>query len=778
LTTNEENPNEWVDVEALKNELNELDKNRDIWVPEPGYQSEKKEDKDDGIVEIEVDASGNNEAQFDWEDDGEGLVVKGEGQSDEEFNKEVQEIANNELDADEAYIRMYQEMLKEGRRDGDDPLKKDVALNSILNMLLEQSETGTKTFENFIKDRQIKSFEDVFFEILAQGNSIIRDTSNPEEENEVRMLMNILQRYKEFRGEGHRSLKEMDSKTRHFREQFSCGIDSHKTCRKLEEESQTDTDADGAEKTEDENKPEETEETLFEEEKVIIDETKDLQKGIKWLLTYIPTDVDNESLREIGTGLIDSSIEKIQKYEKEFEEKGNKKSEEEMEHIKTILNTGKNLKEPELFNYIQQIKKNLNNKIDFLLTEEERDKEATALARMEDTLKKFDETLKTHEGSIEKGAEEVLVLDKEVEEKLESIKNQLKSQKKSDKGDWKVFRKNIKELINYELSNVKRNEATKKINNISKSVQNILDNLGSEIQKGTLQNTVKETSGNLIEDLQNLKNDSKMSGLIIDADQYKKIVKEMFNPVKELLDDSGRARIEINKSKFDKALKSVENFVHKVPNKIPHANPEKELKRFKWIQKDLPANSNLKPEDEDKKKVKYENGLRYELVEIKKVTPDYLDSAEGLVMELENGGQDTFKEFRKFINSVAFKNKMTKILDRLQNAYFVANEESGSILQDTNVITRLKQGYYLHKPVARMLRSLILARNFFDEKDVIAKKIKARKLGIKATVGPSMNQRDADMMLYLQTRLAHSIKHEFKAKTLERAYQSLVNEKH
>lgn len=765
LATDEENPNEWIDVEELKAELESLDKNRDIWVPEPGYQKEKE--KDDGVIEIEVDSSGKNEAQFDWEDDTDGLVVKGEGQSDEEFNKEVQAIANSELDADEAYIKMYQEMLKEGRRDGDDPLKKDVALNSILNMLLEQSESGTKSFENFVKSRQIKSFEDVFFEILAQGNSIIRDTSNPKEQGEVRMLMNILQKYKQFRGKSSRSLLGLSRGERTFGSQFKCGVDSHQKCRVLEEEGEEDVDADETVEPESED---------LGSAPVIIDETKDLQKGIKWLLSYIPTDVDNESLRDIGTELIDSTIQKVKDFDKEFQQTGFEKSQNEMDMVKKTLDSGKKLKESELFDYIQSLKKDLNDRIDALLTKEERDHEASALARMEDSLKKFDQTLQTHEGPVKEGAEELVVLDKEVEEKLESLKNQLESEKKSDVADWKVFRKNLKELVNYELSNVKRNEATKKINNISKSVQNILDYLGSEIEKGTLQATVKESSQNLIEDLENLKNDSKQSGLIIDADQYKKIVKEMFNPVTELLDDSGRARVEIKRDKFEKGLHSVEDFVNKIPNEIPHTNPGKELKRFTWVRKDLPADSE-KAQNEDKTKVKYVNGVRYELTEIKKVTPDYLDAAEGLVMDAEAGSQGVFKEFRKFINSVAFKNKMTNILDKLQNAYNVANEETGSILQDTNVITRLKQGYYLHKPVARLLRTLVLARNFFEEKDLFVKRKSARKLGLQETFKPSLAQKDADMMLYLQTRLAHSIKHDFQKNILEKSYNSLMGQK-
>jgi hypothetical protein len=757
LTTDEQDPNEWVNVEKLLEELNEIDQNRDIWVPEPGYQ--KEEPKSD-VIEMEVDSSSKGEAQFDWEEGDDSLVVKGASQSDEDFNKEVRDIANDELDADEAYIRMYQEMLKEGRRDGDDPLKKDVALNSILNLLLEQSETGTKKFEEFINDRQINSFEDVFFEILAQGNTIIRDTDNVNEENEVRMLMNILQRYKKIRQSNHRSLRELGKNEKTFAKQFSCGVDSNAKCRGLTEE----TEEVQSEKAE-----------IVQKEPIIIDETKDLQKGIKWLLSYIPTDVDDDSLREIGTNLIDSSIEKIQKFEENFQEEGFDKMQKKFKSVKDKLGEGAALNDTELHNHIQNLKTVLNDKIDVLLTKENRDKEASALARIEDSLKKFDQKIKIHQGGMKEGGNNMIELDHEVEDKLQGIKDQLESTKKSDIRDWKAFRKNIKELVNYELSNVKENEATKKINNISTSVKNILDSLGGEIENGTLKYTSKESSQNLIDDLKSLKYGYNQSGLIINADQYKSIVKEFFNPVKELLDDSGKATITIDADKFQNTMDQIKKISDKIPNKIPHTHAGKEMKQFKWVRKDLPEGSDVKPEDEDKSKVKYEDGLRYELVPIKKIKPDYLESAEGIILDSENSGQGALDSVKEFLNSVSFKNKMSKIMDRLQKAYFFANEQTGEVLQDTNVITRLKQGYYLHKPVARLLRSLILARHFFDEKDLINKNKKARKLGIKSTFESSLEEKDSDMMLYLQTRLAHSLKNDFKTRTLESSYNSLMN---
>ena len=745
-------------MEDLINQLNEIDQNRDIWVPEPGYQKEKSE-KD--VIEMEVDSSTKGEAQFDWEEGDDSLVVKGASQSDEEFNKEIKDIANEELDADEAYIRMYQEMLKEGRRDGDDPLKKDVALNSILNLLLEQSETGTKKFEEFINDRQISSFEDVFFEILAQGNTIIRDTNNQDVENEIRNLMNILQRYKQIRKSNHRSLEEMDKNQMIFAKQFTCGVDSNSKCRRLVEEEENTSEK----------------EEIVQREPIIIDETKDLQKGIKWLLSYIPTDVDDDSLREIGTNLIDTSIDQINKFEENFQEEGFEKMQNKFKSVKDKLGEGASLNDTELHNHIQNLKKMLNDKIDFLLTKENRDKEASALARIEDSLQQFDEKIKGHQGDLKEGGNNAVELDHEIEDKLESVKNQLESTKKSDQRDWKAFRKNIKELVNYELSNVKENEATKKINNISTSVKNILDSLGGEIENGTLKYSSKESTQNLIDDLKSLKDSYKQSGLIIDADQYKSIVKEFFTPVKELLDDSGKATIAIDANKFQNSLDQIKSISEKLPNKIPHTHPGKEMKQFKWVRKDLPEGSEIKPEDEDKTKVKYENGLRYELVQLRKIKPDYLDSAEGIIIDAENSGQGVLDSVKEFLNSVSFKNKMSKIMDRLQKAYFFANEQTGEVLQDTNIITRIKQGYYLHKPVARLLRSIILARKFFDEKDLINKNKKARKLGINSTFDNSLEQKDSDMMLYLQTRLSHSLKNDFKTKTLESAYNSLMNTK-
>ena len=787
MATNEQDPNEWVDILALKEELYSLDKNRDIWVPEPGYQKEKETPPPaSDVVEIEVDASGKGEAQFDWDDDSEGLVVKGADQSDEDFNKEVQAIASDELDADEAYIKMYQEMLKEGRKDGDDPLKKDVALNSILNLLLEQSETGTRNFEEFINDRQINSFEDVFFEILAQGNTIIRDTDDPDLQNEVRNLMNIMKRYKHMRSKKRNLISRKEGKDT-FARKFSCGIDSHVKCRKLEEaqeEEKTGESEEAEEKTEEtEEKTEETEDAppsepkIEQKEMIIIDETKDLQKGIKWLLSYIPTDVDDQSLNKIGKELIDSSIKKIEKFDEDFNKDGSNQIEEKFKQVKEQLNKGESMTDTDLFNHIQNLKKTLNNKIDVLLTKENRDQEATALARIEDSLKQFDTVVKDHQGSAKEGGNNIMLLDHDVEEKLEGIKNQLKSDKRSDQADWKAFRKNIKELINYELSNVKKNEATKKINHISTSAKNILDSLGQEINNGTIQYTVKESGQNLIDDLKALKSGYNDSGLIVTADQYKDIVKEFFSPVKELLDDSGRARVEIDADKFNNGMKAIQSFTSKISNRIPHTTPGKEKKQFKWIKKDLPEGTSITPQKEDKNKVKYEDGYRYELVEIKKIKPEYLDSAESLIIDGENSGQGAMKEFKSFLNSMAFKNKMTKIMDRLQKAYFFANEQTGDVLQDTNMITRLKQGYYLHKPVARLLRSIILARHFFDEKDLILKNKKARKLGLKSTFEHSLEQKDSDLMLYLQTRLAHSIKHDFKSKTLENSYNSLINQK-
>ena len=807
-----------MDILALKDELHSIDKNRDIWVPEPGYQKEKEAPAPaSDVVELEVDASGKGEAQFDWDDDSEGLVVKGADQSDEDFNKEVQAIASDELDADEAYIKMYQEMLKEGRRDGDDPLKKDVALNSILNLLLEQSETGTRNFEDFINDRQINSFEDVFFEILAQGNTIIRDTDDPNLENEVRNLMNIMKKYKHMRSK-KRSLISRKNSQNTFSQKFSCGIDSHVKCRKLEEtgddlkkEEETDneeeptngeeedineeeeTDKEEEANEEESNKEEDVKEeesnkdepetttpeepVIEQKEVIIIDETKDLQKGIKWLLSYIPNDVDDESLNKIGKELIESSIEKIEKFDEDFNKDGSNQIEEKFKEVKEKLNQGMSMTDTDLFNHIQNLKKTLNNKIDVLLTKENRDKEASALARIEDSLKQFDTVVKDHQGSAKEGGNNIMLLDHDVEEKLEGIKNQLKSNKRSDQADWKAFRKNIKELINYELSNVKKNEATKKINNISKSANNILNSLGQEIDNGTIQYTVKESGQNLIDDLKALQSGYNDSGLIVTADQYKEIVKQFFSPVKELLDDSGRARIEIDADKFNNGMKAIQSFTSKISKKIPHTTPGKEKKQFKWVKKDLPEGTSITPQNEDKKKVKYEDGIRYELVEIKKIKPDYLDSAESLIIDGENSGQGGLAEVKNFLNSMAFKNKMTKIMDRLQKAYFFANEQTGEVLQDTNVITRLKQGYYLHKPVARLLRSIILARHFFDEKDLIMKNKKARKLGLKSTFENSVEQKDSDLMFYLQTRLAHSIKHDFKSKTLENSYKNLINQK-
>ena len=762
LTTNEVNPNEWVDVEQLREELAELDKNKDIWVPEPGYQAPKS---DSDVIEVEVDASGKGEAQFDWEEDSEGLVVKGADETDEEFNKEIQAIANNELDADEAFIKMYQEMLKEGRHDGDDPLKKDVALNSILNLLLEQAETGTKGFEDFINDRQINSFEDVFFEILAQGNTIIRDTKDADQQRELRMLMNILKRYKNVRGGQRRLLKELSPHGAVFAREFACGVDSHAKCRKLEEkEADTDADAGASEaETNEEGKSE-----TAEEEYVVIDETKDLQKGIKWLLSFLPANVDDESLREIGTGIIDSSIEKIEKYEEEFEKKEFEEMQKKFKKIKEELGEGAKINENQLHSYIQSLKKDLNDKIDVLLTKENRDKEASALARVEDGLKDFDQNLREHQGNSTEEVDKLIALDHEVEDKLEGIKTQLESDDPRDTADWKAFRKNIKELINYELSNVKVNDATKKINNISQSAKNILERLGQEVDDGSLKYTSKESMKNVVDDLKALKDSSSNSGLIIDADQYKAIVKELFSPTKELLDDSGRARIRIKKDKFDNAITKLESIASKFDDKIPHTNPNKEKRRFKWVEREGPMDG------KDSKTVKFKDGKRYELVEIKKTQPDYLEAADQMVLDTEDSGSDLMDEVSELIQSETFKVKMSKILDRLQKAYFFANEQTGNVLQDLNLVTRLKQGYYLHKPVARLLRSLTLAQSLFTAKDAVHRKRLARELGLKSSFKSSVSAKDADLMLYLKTRLAHSLKHNFKSRTLERAYNSLT----
>ena len=374
-------------------------------------------------------------------------------------------------------------------------------------------------------------------------------------------------------------------------------------------------------------------------------------------------------------------------------------------------------------------------------------------------------------------ARDVEDLDHKIIEKLKGLENQARSQHSRDKRDWSEFRRDIKDLINYELSNVKKNEASMKIQSISEKMYGLAERFGADIENESFKKSSKEASENIIEDLNTLKNPETESGFIVSAEQYNTVAGKLFDPVKELLDDTGRAKFKLDADEFHQEIVNLEKMTDKIPSKLPHTTRAQEEEEYVWVEEALPEGVDAEA-DKLKTNVKYENEVRMVRKRKRKVTPELLESVENSIEDIENEEKSVAEKIQAVFASDEVRSKLAKILDGYQKIYEEANIDSGDLIQDMNIPTKLKQGYYLHKLHFSRVKSdparrRMLARKYLHKRGAF----KLLRHMSKAMRSTGLDRRDRDMVRYMRRRLQVSMRSDFKNRALAKALNSLVGAK-
>ena len=875
-----------MDIAALQKELEANDFWNDIVMPEPNSNAKPagSEVKPPPILEalpkpvvVSLTNKEANEVRLDWKTDNSNVIVEKDGESDAQFKSGVEKTLKAKMaNMDPAFRKIYEQMLLAGAKDGEDPTKQPVVVDSVINQILKFTETKTKAMQTQVENGKITTFDDMFYTILGELGSVVNELTGSGKKSELRVLAQILNEYRRARSLLVRPLSDGDSKRLsvldpelyRFLEEFKCQVDSKGKCvddgsskkdqtgevpKKAEsakaiEVKEKPKKADSGEDIKEKGKPDgksetketpkkeepakkpetketpkkeepvkkpetkeiqkkekpskkpETEkktenpkiekatekkpekkkttekkvtapkkfqvkppkqiipiqpETTINQKNIIIDETKDMQNALQYLVKMLPTDIDAGTIKKVGTALMRHSINSINKMEQVFQTETFYEIKNSLVRAKQALSIGKKVTNKTLDIELDKLKKKLDIKVYKLLSQKNRDKDATFLTKIEQSIGMFDNYLKSHQGNNKQTVTELLKLDKTVKNHIETLDKQLVSKTAGSRKDWVHFRQQLEELVNYELSNVETSKAAKRVRNISKSLLTVINKLGEDIVNGNIKDSVKESTANLLKDLENFRNSGSPSGFIIGVPEYKKIVKSLFRPIKELIDGSGRVRIKVDSGKFREEVKSLRTILKGLPRSIPHYTKPKQ-KVFEWVEKALPKGVDKSDDKTGKSKVQFINGKRYQLVEIKQTKPEFENNAEEEIKKVEQAGNLLVNNFKQFLNSSAFENKFSRIVKDFKDIYGVANANSNGALDNTNTVNRLKQEFYLHSSQFRLLQSFT----------------KYRKLAALSTT--SLNQKDADMLTYLQRRLRGSMASNFKNRILTKTWNSLT----
>ena len=714
--------------------MNKEDYWHDIIAPEPSLKTEEekpveppKEVKQEPDYEYVVTEEEANEARFDWDQVPQGVIIETEDMSDQQFKNQIGQNLSNFDYNDPAYIDVYSGMLYEGRKDGEDPVKDSVQVNQILDEFLTWLDNETKIIGDDANKNDMVGFEPFFMEAVHEVDNMT--SVNPSEKRELSRMIYLLNEYKRTRSMMSKPLREneirrleqLDPSLHKFVTNYNCYVSSERKCQnqslnhKVEKEvvsidPETDTtvtvDAEVNSSADVDKTPEPVVEhqpaTPTEPPKIIVDETKDLQKAMSILSNYVPQNIDDDTLRTIGGGFITSAENYVKGLNTNFQTKGYAKLRNSIVRARQFLKQGQEMNPSKLHNQIQDVKREINYMINKSLAKPNREKEVQVLNNIETSMEHFDNILKTKNTNNEYAVEEVLKFDKDVENHLKNYEGQLSRNDPQNEKNIAKLRKDLKELVNYELSNIQRNKTSQHINSISNNLSNILERLNKPVENGQIKKSVQDVTNNTLQDLNTLKDPSKKSGLIINADQYNKLAKTFFKPLKEFMDESGRMKFELDYNSFKNEFDTLDGIVNEVPERFEQA-PEQNTKKFIWAASPLTKDQNKEEADKAAVKVKYVDGVRYELKEVIPSKPEMADKAEIIAKDLNNNVHEVGQSVLQYLESNDFKQQMENVKNDFYDIYVEANKNSNGKLGDSNLVTRLKQDYIIYKPKLRLL---------------------------------------------------------------------------